>query len=123
MRPAIFSPEGSQEWALFALIDEATGYQADRARDALAKILEEFIAKELQDYARCFTGEFYKELFRIRGLTYDGGMKRPQYIGHLSNDLMYSRLAPGVLKSCSGSLSEMLKEGSRTVFTIASRKT
>jgi hypothetical protein len=83
---------------IIALIDEATGYQADRARDALARILEEFIAKELQDYARCFTGEFYKELFRIRGLTYDGGMKRPQYIGHLTNDLVYARLAPGVLE-------------------------
>ena len=33
---------------IMALVDEATGYQYDRARDALARILEKFIAKELQ---------------------------------------------------------------------------
>ena len=33
---------------IIALVDEATGYQRDRAKDALASILEAFIAKELQ---------------------------------------------------------------------------
>jgi hypothetical protein len=32
---------------IIALVDEATGYQDIRARDALARILEQFIAKEL----------------------------------------------------------------------------
>ena len=32
---------------IIALVDEATGYQRDRATDALAKILQAFIAKEL----------------------------------------------------------------------------
>ena len=36
-------------------------------------------------------------MFRLRELPYDGSPKRPQYIGHLTNDLIYSRLAPGVL--------------------------
>ena len=31
---------------IIALVDEATGYQRDRARDALEKILEAFIAKD-----------------------------------------------------------------------------
>ena len=35
---------------IIALVDEATGYQRDRAKDALAKILEAFIAKELQPW-------------------------------------------------------------------------
>ena len=30
-------------------------------------------------------------------MPYDGSVKRPQYIGHLTNDLVYARLAPGVL--------------------------
>ena len=33
---------------IVALVDEATGYQEDRAKNALAKILEAFIAKGLQ---------------------------------------------------------------------------
>ena len=82
---------------ILALVDEATGYQKDRARDALAKILEAFIAKELQPYVKTFKSGFYEEMFRLRGLPFDGSAKRPQYIGRLTNNLVYSRLAPGVL--------------------------
>lgn len=35
---------------IIALVDEATGYQRDRTKDALAKILEAFIDKELQPW-------------------------------------------------------------------------
>lgn len=80
-----------------ALIDEATGFQDDRARDALAKILEAFIAKELRPWVSTFPAEFYRELFRLRNIPYKETVKRPQYIGHLTNDLVYRRLAPGVL--------------------------
>ncbi len=83
---------------IIALIDEATGYQLDRAKDALAKILEAFIAKELQPYVSTFPGAYYQEMFRLRGLGYPAGsVKRPQYFGMLTNDLVYKRLAPGVL--------------------------
>jgi P63C domain len=51
---------------IIALVDEATGYQDDRAKDALAKILEQFIAKELRPYVRTFPTDFYKEMFRLR---------------------------------------------------------
>jgi hypothetical protein len=81
---------------IIALVDEATGYQADRARDALAKILEAFIAKELRPYVRTFEPEFYKELFRLQGIEFKGTVKAPRYIGKLTNDLIYDRLAPGV---------------------------
>lgn len=43
---------------IIALVDEATGYQYDRARHALARILEKFIAKELQPWTRTFPLEF-----------------------------------------------------------------
>jgi hypothetical protein len=43
---------------IIALVDEATGYQADRARDALAKILQAFVAKELREWVKRFPGEF-----------------------------------------------------------------
>ena len=82
---------------IIALVDEATGYQADRARDALAKILEAFVTRELRRWVKTFPASFYKELFRLRDIPYNGSPKRPQYIGHLTNDLIYSRLAPGVL--------------------------
>jgi len=84
---------------IIALIDEATGYQKDRAKDALATILEAFIAKELQAWVKTFPADFYQELFRLRGLDYPtASVKRPQYFGLLTNDIVYKRLAPGVLE-------------------------
>lgn len=83
---------------IIALIDEATGFQKDRTVNALAEILERFIAKELRPWVRTFPDEFYEELFRLRGLeSPEDTLKRPQYFGHLTNDIIYKRLAPGVL--------------------------
>ncbi|MXO85560.1 hypothetical protein GRI38_05905 [Altererythrobacter aurantiacus] len=88
---------------ILALVDEATGYQRDRASDALAKILEQFIAKELQPWVKTFPDEFYEQLFRLRGLDFPHDtVKRPQYFGHLTNDIVYRRLAPGVLAELKG---------------------
>lgn len=84
---------------IVALVDEATGYQADRARDALAKILEAFIAKELQPYVETFPVAYYEHIFRLRGLEFPNGtVRRPKYFGTLTNDIVYKRLAPKVLE-------------------------
>jgi len=84
---------------IIALVDEATGYQELRASNALARILETFIAKELQAWVSTFPPDFYRELFRLRGLDFppEDSLKRPQYFGLLTNDIVYKRLAPGVL--------------------------
>ena len=55
---------------IIALIDEATGFQRDRTKDALSRILEAFIAKELQPWLRTFPVDFYEEMFRLRGFEY-----------------------------------------------------
>ena len=85
---------------IIALVDEATGYQRDRAKDALAKILEAFVAKELQPYLRTFPPEYYEQLFKLYDLPYPPvGNKswRPAFFGHITNDVVYSRLAPDLL--------------------------
>jgi hypothetical protein len=82
---------------IIALVDEATRYQEMRARNALAQILEAYVAKELQPWIHTFPPGYYSELFRIRGLKYPGSsVGRSQYFGHLTNDIVYKRLAPGV---------------------------
>lgn len=88
-------------WAtvgIIALVDEATGYQDYRARDALAKIIERFVAKEIQPYVRTFPAEFYKQIFRLYGWDYYENCGRPAVLGHVTNNLVYKRLAPGVLE-------------------------
>lgn len=78
------------------------------SKDALARILEAFIAKELQPYVQTIPEGYYRELFRLRGAAYTPtSVKRPQYFGHLTNDIIYARLAPQVLE-------ELSKRGKRT---------
>lgn len=89
---------GLAEVGIIALIDEATGYQRDRTLNALAEILEKFIAKELRPWIPTFPLEFYQELYRLRGLDFPKDtVKKPGYFGHITNDIIYKRLAPGVL--------------------------
>lgn len=84
---------------IIALIDEATGYQDIRAKKALADILEKYIAKEYREWTKTFPDEFYREMFRLKGWIFDPKtVKRPIIIARYTNDVVYERLAPGVLK-------------------------
>jgi hypothetical protein len=90
--------QGFAEVGILALVDEASGFQKDRAREALAEILERFIAKELRAWTKTFPIEFYEHIFRLQNWPFDPkSMKRPSVIGHYTNNLIYKRLAPGVL--------------------------
>lgn len=85
---------------IVALIDEATGYQDVRDRQALQAILDKYLTDEFSKWTKRFPDEFYKEMFRLKGLPYPSiGTQRPQWIGHLTNNIVYSRLAPGVKKA------------------------
>jgi hypothetical protein len=99
VRQADLLVRGFARVGIIALVDEATGYQNDRARDALARILEAFIAKDLQPYVETFPFDYYKGMFTLRGLDFPtGSVKRPRYFGILTNDIVYKRLAPKVLE-------------------------
>lgn len=85
---------------ILALVDEATGYQKDRAKDALAKILEAYVAKELQPWVKTFPADYYEQLFRLYGIPFPPSGKpqwRPSFFGHITNDVVYARLAPELL--------------------------
>lgn len=55
---------------IIALVDEGTGFQRVRAKNALQIKLQAFIAEELQDWARMFPDEFWYELARLEGIKY-----------------------------------------------------
>jgi hypothetical protein len=84
---------------LTALIDEATGFQQVRSKDNLRKLLEAYVAPEFLPWTKRFPDEFYRELFRLRGWSYDPlSVKRPILIGKLTEHIIYKRLPPGVLE-------------------------
>jgi len=84
---------------IVALIDEATGYQEVRDRLALQEILDAYLLPYAAAWARRFPEEFYRQIFRLNGWNYDPkSFRRPQIIGNMTNDIVYSRLAPGILE-------------------------
>lgn len=90
---------GLAEVGIIAMIDEATGYQASREKDALAQIFEAFVAKELQPWIKTFPIDYYKELCRLYKIKYPPlkNNQFPQFFGHVTNNAIYTRLAPELL--------------------------
>ena len=88
--------EGLTNVAIDALVDEATGFQDVRARDALVRLLEKYVSQDAFPWVKTFDDDFYREMFRLHGLTYDpGSVKRPMISAKRTEDI-YDRLAPGV---------------------------
>lgn len=82
---------------LIALIDEATGYQYERAEDALQVKVQAFISEELRAWEKTFPDELWEEFGR---LTHWQGplQQRPKYWGKLVMELIYDALDPDIAK-------------------------
>lgn len=90
---------GLQRVGIIGLIDEATGFQETRDKRALEEILDRFLRKEFAAWAKRFPDEFYKQIFRLRGWEWKGmNINRPQIVAKYTNDIVYARLAPGIIE-------------------------
>lgn len=90
---------GFARTGIIALVDEATGFQEVRDRYALQEILDTYLRKEFAAWAKRFPDEFYQEIFRLRGWVWRGmRINRPSCVAQYTKDLVYKRLAPGILE-------------------------
>jgi hypothetical protein len=76
---------------LMALIDEATGYQYDRARDALEVKLKAYLEDEMRKWEKTFPDELWLEFGRLTGWS-KSVTQRPKYWGQLVFELVYEYL-------------------------------
>ncbi|MGF1627646.1 MAG: P63C domain-containing protein [Alphaproteobacteria bacterium] len=94
---------GLAETGIIALVDEATGYQNDRPKDELQKILSAYISPTLLPWTERFPIDFFKEMFRVYGWAwpFEGdeykGPLGPRYAGKLIKQIIFENLPPGVL--------------------------
>ena len=85
--------------AIVALIDEATGYEKVRPQNALQEYLAHIIRKELAAWVKKFPDEFYENIYKLKGWVWPGmGKNRYSVVGHYTNNLVFERIAPGLLK-------------------------
>jgi P63C domain-containing protein len=82
---------------IVALVDEVSGYQYDRERDDLERLLEIYLSEERLKWAKMFPDEFYKLIYKLKGWPYPTGTGKTPYIGRLTNQYVYEKLPPGVL--------------------------
>jgi len=84
---------------IVALVDEATGYQDVRPKDALQRYLEMIVRKELAAWSKRFPDEFYENIYKLKGWPWPG-MKKNRYsvVAYYTRDLVYQRLAPSLLE-------------------------
>lgn len=83
---------------LIALIDEATGYQYDRAEDALRLKLRVFLEEEMRQWEKTFPDQLWAEFGRLTNWKGATNSQRPKYWGKLVMELVYGYLDPDVAK-------------------------
>lgn len=98
---------------IIALVDEATGFQYDRPRRDLEEYLKKFLSESLRKWVRTFPGDYFKHLCRLKGVELRSDMRLPQYFGHLTNDLIWKRIAPGLLRALKERKSERGHKGDK----------
>jgi hypothetical protein len=82
---------------IIALVDEVTGYQYDRLKDALQFKLKVFLAEEIRPWEKTFPDELWMEFGRLT--NWNGPVtSRPKWWGKLVNEIIYEYLDPDVAK-------------------------
>lgn len=84
---------------IISLVDEATGYQYERERFELQKILSAYISDEILKWQLTFTDDFYREVYRLWGLPFIPKYikNKPSFIGKLTTKYIYDLLPNGVV--------------------------
>jgi hypothetical protein len=95
--PVIPSVRACARVGIEALIDEATGYQEVRAKNALQVKLQLFIAEQMGDWVKRFPDEFWMQLARLEGVKYQS-RKRPWRWGKYVMRFVYEAIDPDVGK-------------------------
>ena len=81
-----------------ALVDEATGYQYYRDKDALRILVKQYVAEEMQKWIKTFPDVFFTELDKLYDNEKTTSKKRPKYYGHFINRYIYKPLENGYVK-------------------------
>lgn len=85
---------------IVSVIYKLTGYLDNQVANFLNDILNKFLLDEAKRYAITYPIELYKQWFRLNNWEWkpESKQKRPGVLGHWTNDLIYSRMAPNLLQ-------------------------
>lgn len=99
---------------VIAVIDEATGYQRHRKKDALRLLVQSYIIEEGRKWMKEFPDEFFVELDRIYNNPKTTPQRRPRYYGVFINKYIYAPIENGMVLEELGRLNPVNEKGTRS---------
>ena len=85
---------------ILALVDDATGFTSERAREELAQIFNAYIAEELRPWTKRFPDDFFRLVYKLYGWAYQpGSTRRTPEVGKFINRYVYEPMPVGVLEA------------------------
>lgn len=82
---------------IVSLVDEATGYQYIRAKNAIEQLIDKWLVRELQPWKKHFPIDYYRRIHELHNWPFDPlSAKHPGVVGKWTNDIVYDRLGPGL---------------------------
>jgi hypothetical protein len=109
----------SAKLGIVALVDDATGFIADKRREQYKELFREFIRDEIKLYDEAqFPDQLFDVIYKIYGLPRKGEPnKHPQFFGRFIRKYIYEPLA-----SSNGAILEMLDEKNPVVYVNGGRR-
>ena len=83
---------------IIALIDAASNYKELCHSPAFQGLLACYLKPFAARWSKRFPDEYYQEIYRLKGWEWQGmGTNRPPITGHITNEIVYARIADGLL--------------------------
>lgn len=104
---------------IVALIDEATGFIADKRKEEYRELFKEFIAAECREWAKEFPDQFFNMIYTLYGLKRANTQtfQHPSFFGKFIRKYIYFPLA-----SSNGAILDELDKKNPVVYTNGGRK-
>jgi hypothetical protein len=81
---------------LDSIVYQETGFWKAIEGQRISEILEKYLQDHPRKWAKTFPDDFWSKLIRVKGYPSYFALKRPSFVGHWVNDIVYDRLAPGI---------------------------
>ena len=83
---------------LDSILYQESGFWNAIEGQRVADILEKYLQDHARKWAKTFPDDFWVKLIKVKGYPSYVALKRPAFVGHWVNDIVYDRLVPGARK-------------------------
>jgi hypothetical protein len=80
---------------LDSIVYQESGYWKTIEGQRVSEILDKYLQDHARTWAKTFPDEFWVKLIKVKGYPSYIALKRPAFVGHWVNDIVYDRLVPG----------------------------